>query len=108
MSADLQARVRLEAALEPLGVELISRSPDGVLPEPQPDLVVLDLDALGSEGAARWAALASPGPRLVGFFSHVDKQLGEEAQVLGIESYRRGRFWSAAREILARPKETDS
>lgn len=101
--------MRLEAALEPVGVELVSRSPDAaVMPEPQPDVVVLDLDALGAEGATRWVALTGGKPRIVGFFSHVDKELEHRALGLGIETFRRGRFWRAAADILEGPPESGS
>ncbi len=108
VSADLQARVRLEAALRRLDVELIVRPPDAAMPTERPDVVVLDLDALGAEATARWAGLAPAHARLLGFFSHVDRELGEEAQRLGIEAHRRGRFWSAAGEIVSRALESGS
>lgn len=105
VSTDLQARVRLEAAVGRLDVELISRSPDAGMPPEQPDVIVLDLDALGADGAARWAGLAPGDARLLGFFSHIDEDLGDEAQRLGVETHRRGRFWRAAGDIVTRALE---
>lgn len=103
VSTDLQARVRLQAAVAPL--EVVSRRPDQDLGDVVPTTVVLDLDQLGAEGASRWADELSEleGVRLLGFFSHVDTELGRRAGALGIETIRRGRFWKAAGELLAPP-----
>ena len=99
VSTDLQARVRLEAALE---APVATRRPQQSPGELRPELVVLDLDQLGAEDATRWAEAvrARATPRVVGFFSHVDAELGDHARKLGIETFRRGRFWSSVREIL--------
>jgi len=107
VSTDLQARVRLEAAL---GAQVVTRRPQQSPGELRPELVVLDLDQLGAEDAARWAEAvrAQASPRVVGFFSHVDEGLGDHARELGIETFRRGRFWRSAREILAAPGEPAS
>lgn len=103
VSTDLQARVRLQAAIAPH--EVVVRRPDQDLGDLLPATVVLDLDQLGAEGTARWADELSQldGVRLLGFFSHVDAELGRAASALGIETIRRGRFWTTVAEILALP-----
>lgn len=104
VSSDLQARVKLEAAVAGAGVEVVTRRPDAPLGDLAPESAVLDLDQLGEEGAARWAALLEPtGARLLGFFSHIDEALGRRAGELGIEAIRRGRFWRMTSDILAGP-----
>lgn len=109
VSTDLQARVRLEAAVAPLGSEVVARRPDEDPAEDpgeeRPTAIVLDLDQLGAEGAARWArAGRAEEIRLLGFFSHVDEELGRAADDLGIETFRRGRFWRDAAAILSQDR----
>lgn len=110
VSADLQARVRLEAAVAALGGQVTARRPaDDPAESPgegpgaeRLGAIVLDLDQLGPEGATRWARFARDrGIRLLGFFSHVDEELGRAATDLGIETFRRGRFWREALPILS-------
>ena len=95
MSADLNARVRVEAAAAGRA-EITTRSnldefPEGV------SLVLLDLDAAGDEVLLRAEELirAAPTTRWVGYFSHVDEALGRRAAEAGIEAFPRGRFWKA-------------
>lgn len=99
VSTDLQARVRLESSTRPLGFEVASLRPESGLGELSPELVVLDLDQLGTAGAALWAARVGD-VRTLGFFSHIDRELGETAGELGIETFRRGRFWKELPVLL--------
>ena len=100
VSSDLQARVRLEAVARPLGYDVVTRRPEARLGELRPGVVVLDLDQLGVEGATRWAA-GLEGIRTVGFYSHVDRTLGDAAVELHIDTFRRGRFWKELEGYLA-------
>ena len=101
VSTDLQARVRLEAAVAPLGSGVVVRRPDEDPGEERPTAIVLDLDQVGAEGASRWAGVARDEQiRVLGFFSHIDEGLGRAANELGIETFSRGRFWRQAAAIL--------
>ena len=100
VSGDLQAQVRLDAAVRPLGFLTDVRRPDGELGDARPFAMVLDLDRLGSEGAARWVGQAADGVRILGFYSHIDRELGDAAARLGVEIFRRGRFWRQLPEEL--------
>jgi hypothetical protein len=93
VSGDLAARARVEAATERVGGELrtcrledLSR----VLKEEQFDLVVGDLD---SGGTSLIEALRDHPTRVVGYYSHVDDELGRTARAAGLEPIPRGRFW---------------
>lgn len=101
VSSDLQARVKLESAVRPLGFEVVTRRTADELGDLVPVVVVLDLDQLGVDGAERWTQLlGGAGARIIGFFSHIDAELGRRAGELGIEAVRRGRFWKQIAEIL--------
>ena len=101
VGSDLQARVRLEAVVQPLGYDVATRQPESRLGDLRPHVVVLDLDQLGVEGTTRWAADLA-GIRTVGFYSHIDRTLGDAAAELGIKTFRRGRFWKELGGYLAR------
>jgi hypothetical protein len=100
LGRDLRARSRLEAipgvaAVVPVG------SPEA-LPDLQPDdVLVVDLDEGGGALVEQLSRLR-PGPtaRVVGFFSHVDTELGKAATAAGISAYPRGRFWADPATIL--------
>ncbi|HEY7876133.1 MAG TPA: hypothetical protein VIG64_13540, partial [Actinomycetota bacterium] len=69
-----------------------------------PGLLILDLDAgrrelLDAVQAARAAGLV-PG-RVVGFISHVDKELSAAAVDAGCEVFPRGKFWRALEKLLS-------
>ena len=93
VSSDLQAQVRLDAAVGPLGFQIRVRRPEGEIGDLRPSVLILDLDQLGSAGAARWVEQTRDEVRTLGFYSHIDRELGDEAARLGIEAFRRGRFW---------------
>lgn len=70
--------------------------------EVRPSVVILDLDQLGAAGAERWA-LQADEVRVLGFYSHIDHDLGEAAAGLGVQIFRRGRFWRQLAEVLRGP-----
>jgi AmiR/NasT family two-component response regulator len=107
VTSDLLARARLEDAAARAGVMLEIARAD-VLAERlaalRPDLVVLDLDAGRTELLGRVDAALSEGvtpPRIVGFISHVDKDLAAAAAEAGCEVVARGKFWRGLAELLA-------
>ncbi|MEA2446467.1 MAG: hypothetical protein QOK47_104 [Actinomycetota bacterium] len=101
VSRDLNARARVEGALgtdlELTAVSSLNHVPAGV------KLVLLDLDAGGRELVDRVADLgaAEPGIRWIGFFAHIDEELGGLAREAGIEAVPRGRFWRELPDLLA-------
>ena len=100
MSSDLQARVRVQRASEAegLALEVISPASGGAVPAA--DVVVLDLDQI--DDVSRWLETRELGaPRLLGFFSHVQRQSGAAAEAAGIEVYARGRFWRQIGQLLS-------
>jgi hypothetical protein len=103
VSSDLQARVRVGEAAEPLGLEVAAIRPGPGRPALEADLVVLDLDEIGAVGEDWLGESAAPpnGPRVVGFFSHVQEEAGARARAAGIEVYPRGRFWRDLPLILS-------
>ncbi|HJR45678.1 MAG TPA: hypothetical protein VJ927_08750 [Actinomycetota bacterium] len=105
VSSDLQARTRVEAAAAAGGREVTSRVPHGGPPAEgmPPAVVVLDLDELGAELGAwvDWARADGAERRIVGFFAHVQEATGARADDLGIEVYRRGRFWRDLAKLLS-------
>ena len=104
-SGDLQARARLEAAVEKIGAELTTGAAvdfgsrlDGV------DVLILDLDAGRDEAIAELghaAAVLDEMPRrVIGFFSHIDTELEDTARAAGIEPIRRGQLWRDPEQVL--------
>ena len=100
------ARARVERAATDAGLEARSASPGAVvetLRAAPPGMLILDLDAGGTGVidelvAARRAGIAPE--RVVGFFSHVDEELGARARAAGCEALPRGRFWRTLPELL--------
>lgn len=101
VSRDLNARARVEAAL-PESADLVTAPSLGDVPS-DVKLVLLDLDAGGRESLDRVAVLQQERPevRWVGFYSHVDEELGAAAGDAGIEALPRGRFWRQLTDLLA-------
>lgn len=100
MSGDLQARVRVQHAAEAegLALEVISPASGGALPAA--DVIVLDLDEV--EYLSAWLGTRDVGTaRLVGFFSHVQRESGAAAEAAGVEVYPRGRFWRQIGQLLS-------
>jgi hypothetical protein len=106
IGGDLLAKARLRDATSRAGATLESTSPGGLrarLREVHPSLVVLDLDGgrddvLNELRASSREELGSA--RVVGYYSHVDRALGEAAQQAGCEAWPRGKFWSGLDELL--------
>jgi len=105
VGGDLMARSRIEAAAAANSLEVERLSPNDLESlETRPDvaLVVLDLDSGGLSLVDTWASLeGESGPRVVGYFSHVDVALGDHARSKGVEALPRGRFWRTLEEMLA-------
>jgi hypothetical protein len=106
VGGDLMAKSRLVDAASRTGVAFESTRVDDFLDalgKTHPSLVVIDLDE-GRERAlqAVGAAFASDPPprRIVGYYSHVDRELGEAAHEAGCEAWPRGRFWSSLDQLL--------
>ena len=106
VGADLMGRSRVEEAVTRAGMELVAAPPAGGIGELDADLVVVDLDSVGAELVRSWGERS--GPAAIGYFSHVDTELGEAARAAGIEALPRGRFWRTLPDVLAlleRPEE---
>jgi hypothetical protein len=97
LTTDLLAIGRIEAAARAAGWSISVVRPD-VDPSSagDADLIVVDLDALGPGAVPAFAPTAD----VVGFFSHVDKDLGEAAARAGIDVFPRGRFWRELPRLL--------
>ena len=97
-------RARVEEAVRRAGGTLVTCAPDelgAVLRERDPDVVIVDLDSGGAAAVeAVAAASGAAGPRLLGYFSHVDAALGEAARSAGIDALPRGRFWRELPDLL--------
>jgi hypothetical protein len=91
VASDLMARERIRSVAERLGMEISFARPGEHGDLEGFDVVVLDLDEIGAEVAE---AMTPTGPRVLGYYSHVDVALGEAAERAGIRAVRRGRFWS--------------
>jgi hypothetical protein len=104
---DLMARTRVEQAAAAAGVELRRVRPTSLVEELRAkpvDLVVIDLDAGRAAVVAEVAAARDEGllpARTVGFFSHVDADLGRAARAAGCEALPRGRFFATLAEVFA-------
>lgn len=105
VGGDLMARSRVEDAARRAGLEFgqvpaLGSAPTGA----PPTIVVVDLDSGGREALDALAAARDRGDeplRAIGYFSHVDAELGEAARGAGLETYPRGRFWRTLPAILA-------
>jgi DNA-binding NarL/FixJ family response regulator len=108
VGGDLSARARLLDAASRAGAELVTTTPEevaGVVEATRARLVVLDLDegrerALDAVGSIRASDATA---RVVGFFSHIDRELQERALAAGCEALPRGRFWRELHELVGRP-----
>lgn len=103
------ARARLDEAAAAAGYTLTTATAGalaGALQGSEPDLVVLDLDAGGLALVAELERARAAGlgrGRVIGYFSHIDEQLGAAARRAGCEAFPRGRFWRTLPEILGAP-----
>ena len=96
---DLNARTRLENAAAAAGVNLVTAAPDALvtaLSTHEPGVVILDLD-FGRDAVLEQLARAHQSglapSHVVGYFSHVDEDLGAAARRTGCRALPRGAFW---------------
>jgi DNA-binding response OmpR family regulator len=99
---DLMARARVEEAAKRSGVrvEVVSPEEIGGKVGDGDALVLVDLDRAGPDGLAGLSEVAGRA-RVIGYFSHVDEELGRRARAEGVEALPRGRFWRELPSILA-------
>lgn len=104
---DLMAQARLESAAATAGASIETVAGMGLLERLRrsvPDILVLDLDRGGQPLIEAVAAARAEGitlGRVLGYLSHVDKQLAEAAEAVGCEAIPRGRFWRTLPNLLA-------
>jgi CheY-like chemotaxis protein len=98
---DLLARARVEEAAKRSGARLEVVAPEEVdrMVVGSEDLVLVDLDRAGADGLAVLSEAAAR-TRVIGYFSHVDEELGRRAREEGVEALPRGRFWRELPVIL--------
>jgi CheY-like chemotaxis protein len=98
---DLLARARVEEAAKRSGARLEVVAPEEVdrTVVGSEDLVLVDLDRAGTDGLAVLSEAAAR-TRVIGYFSHVDEELGRRARAQGVEALPRGRFWRELPAIL--------
>lgn len=101
---DLMFSSRIEAACAKAGIPatiatdldtLIQRLKRGA-----PEIVFLNLDASEGRLTALEPFTKNRGPRYVGYYSHLNTQLGEDARRIGINVFSRGAFVSNLESIL--------
>jgi hypothetical protein len=100
------AKSRLVDATSRAGIDLRTTTVDGfadAMNKVRPSLVVVDLDegrdaVLKQITDVREAGLLNS--RTVGFYSHVDRALGEAAQQAGCEPWPRGKLWRSLEQLL--------
>jgi hypothetical protein len=100
------ARERVRSAAAHLQMKSVSAAPADLidaLRSETPDVLVLDLDEgrvalLGHLEEARADGLVPDV--VIGFYSHVDAELGQAAEQAGCRAVRRGRFWSSLPDLL--------
>lgn len=107
---DLMDRSKVSAAAKAAGesVRFVNQAPRLVaaVEEDSPDLVLVDLGRPGAVDAVRELAGAGAGARVVGFGSHVDRDLLAEAGDAGCEEVlaRSQFFRDLARVLTERPE----
>jgi hypothetical protein len=106
VGGDLMAKSRLVDATTRAGVTLVSTTVANFrerLQETEPSVVVVDLDG-GREAAIEAITAARDDgllpARVVGYYSHVDRALGEAAEQAGCEPWPRGKFWAGLEQLL--------
>jgi DNA-binding response OmpR family regulator len=99
---DLMARARVEDAAKRSGarVEVVTLGEIGSKVGDGDAVVLVDLDRAGPDGLAGLSEVAGRA-RVIGYFSHVDEELGKKARAEGVEALPRGRFWRELPSILA-------
>jgi hypothetical protein len=66
-------------------------------------LVVFDLDEGGDAALQALSVARASGllpSRVVGYYSHVNRALGQAAEAAGCEAWPRGKFWGSLPELL--------
>jgi hypothetical protein len=99
---DLLARARVEEAAKRSGARVEAVAPEEIGRKlgGGEAVVLVDLDRAGPEGLAGLSEVAGRA-RVIGYFSHVDEELGKRARAEGVEALPRGRFWRELPSILA-------
>jgi CheY-like chemotaxis protein len=103
---DLFFQMKLAETAKHLGLEVkVASNADSLLQlmEPLPDLVVIDLNARSAPlAAAQQLRNAQPHLRIIGFLSHVQTGLAEQAQAAGFDEIMpRSKFSMNLPQILA-------
>ena len=95
-SSDLNARARILEAAGP--IEVVTTEATGFSTRLEAaSVLILDLDEGGETALKELTDARSSGvvpPIVVGFMSHVDRDLGRAARAAGCRPIARGRFWS--------------
>jgi hypothetical protein len=106
VGGDLMAKSRLIDASSRAGVTLESSTLGDFrarLRDIRPSIVVVDLDQ-GREAALEELRAArgedNLPARVVGYYSHIDRALGEAAEEAGCEAWPRGKFWGSLEQLL--------
>jgi hypothetical protein len=102
-SDDLNAQARvLEAAG---GIEVVATHPIGFSDHLKgATILIVDLDDGGADALAELVRARAAGvlpATVVGFMSHVDRELGRHAREAGCRAIARGRFWSYLPELFS-------
>jgi DNA-binding NarL/FixJ family response regulator len=106
VGGDLMAKSRLVDATSQAGLTLESTTVEKFrerLQETNPSVVVLDLDQGREPALTELRAVRDAGEltaRVVGYYSHVDRALGEAAEQAGCEPWPRGKFWGSLEQLL--------
>ncbi|MDP9226972.1 MAG: hypothetical protein M3P18_24630 [Actinomycetota bacterium] len=106
VGGDLMAKSRIVDATSKAGVTFESTTVNDFsehLRTIRPSVVVIDLDegrdaVLQELRAARAEGLLPS--RTVGYYSHVDRTLGEAATEAGCDAWPRGKFWGNLQQLL--------
>jgi hypothetical protein len=107
VGGDLMAHERIRSAAGPAHAEVDFVSFGGLAPALEsgtPDTLIVDLDDGRApvlreiEGARAAGTLPN---RVLGYYSHVDTELGRAAEAAGVTPVRRGHFWSSLPSLLS-------
>jgi hypothetical protein len=108
---DLLARSRIENATLGSGADVIAVDAERLietLRDRSIDAVIVDLDGVGRFGLERIRQAGDEGllpDVVIGYFSHVDAELGAAARTVGIEPVPRGKFWRTLPDRLGEPRD---
>ena len=106
VGGDLMAKSRLVDAATRAGITIESTTVGSFrerLHDLRPSVVVIDLDGGGDEVLKQLQAAPDAdlrAARVVGYYSHIDRALGEAAEAAGCEAWSRGKFWSNLDQLL--------